>query len=114
MGQIEGWLIGYSGGLGSIAGVLIVDYYFIRDKRLALADLYLPDGEYRYKSGWNLHAVIATLAGCAIAWAGLFLPALHVLYDYAWFVGLLVAGGLYWLLMRGTLTAQRASARQAA
>jgi NCS1 family nucleobase:cation symporter-1 len=111
MGQIEGWLIGYSGGLGSIAGVLIVDYYFVRQKRLALADLYLPDGAYRYTSGWNIAAVVATLAGCAIAWAGLFLPALHVLYDYAWFVGLAVAGGLYWLLMRGTLTAQGASAR---
>jgi nucleobase:cation symporter-1, NCS1 family len=28
-------------------------------------------------------------------------PALRWLYDYAWFVGLIVSGGLYLLLMQG-------------
>jgi NCS1 family nucleobase:cation symporter-1 len=40
-GYIFAWLVGYSGGLGSIAGVLIADYWIIRKKRLALPDLYL-------------------------------------------------------------------------
>jgi NCS1 family nucleobase:cation symporter-1 len=31
--------------------------------------------------------VLATLAGCALAWVGLVIPALKPLYDYAWFVG---------------------------
>src|SRR5262249_5647229 len=43
-GYIFTWLLGYSGGLGSIAGVLIADYWFVRRKRLALEDLYLPGG----------------------------------------------------------------------
>ena len=30
---INGWLLGYSGGLGSIAGVLICDYWFIRKEQ---------------------------------------------------------------------------------
>ena len=38
-GYIFTWLVGYSGGLGSIAGVLIVDYWLVRQKRLALGDL---------------------------------------------------------------------------
>ncbi len=101
-GYIFQWLVGYSGGLGSIAGVLIADYFFVRDKKLALADLYRSDGEYRYKNGWNPAAVIATLAGCALAWIGAFVPALHPLYDYAWFVGFFVAGGAYLGLMRRT------------
>src|SRR5439155_22331889 len=39
-GYIFQWLLGYSGGLGSIAGVLIADYWLVRRKELALEDLY--------------------------------------------------------------------------
>src|SRR6058998_3129644 len=56
-GYIFAWLVGYSGGLGSIAGVLIADYWIVRDKRLALPDLYLERGEYTYSRGWNWRAV---------------------------------------------------------
>ena len=99
-GYIFQWLVGYSGGLGSIAGVLIADYFIVKKRTLVLADLYRGDGVYRYSGGWNPAAVIATLAGCALAWVGAFVPALHPLYDYAWFVGFLVAGGAYLVLMR--------------
>ena len=47
-GYIFGWLVGYSGGLGSIAGVLIADYWIVRQKDLKLGDLYKADGEYSY------------------------------------------------------------------
>jgi NCS1 family nucleobase:cation symporter-1 len=90
-GYIFAWLLGYSGGLGSIAGVLIADYWFIRRKSLALADLYRRQGVYTYAGGWNWRAVVATLAGCFFAWVGLLVPALRPLYDYAWFVGFGVA-----------------------
>src|SRR6185295_14856291 len=52
-GYIFTWLVGYSGGLGSIAGVLIADYWIVRKRKLALEDLYLKDGVY---AGWNLPA----------------------------------------------------------
>src|SRR6187551_2859291 len=45
-GYIYNWLLGYSGGLGSIAGVLIADYWILRKRQLALEELYLPDGRY--------------------------------------------------------------------
>jgi len=97
-GYIFSWLIGYSGGLGSIAGVLIADYWIVRRRQLDLADLYLPKGRY---GGWNPAAVVATLAGCALAWGGLVVPALKPLYDYAWFVGFFVSGAIYVMLSRG-------------
>jgi NCS1 family nucleobase:cation symporter-1 len=81
---IYSWLLGYSGGLGSIAGVLIADYWIVRRTELQLEDLYLPDGAYR---GWNGRAIGATALGCALAWSGLVIPPLRPLYDYAWFVG---------------------------
>ncbi|HEX7253587.1 MAG TPA: NCS1 family nucleobase:cation symporter-1 [Thermoanaerobaculia bacterium] len=96
---IFAWLLGYSGGLGSIAGVLIADYWLVRKRRLRLEDLYLVGGAYRYGGGWNWRAVAATLVGCALAWGGLGVPALKPLYNYAWFVGFFAAGLLYWALM---------------
>jgi NCS1 family nucleobase:cation symporter-1 len=97
-GYIFAWLVGYSGGLGSIAGVLIADYWIVRRRKLDLADLYLPTGRY---GGWNPAAVVATLAGCALAWGGLIVPALKPLYDYAWFVGFFASGAIYVMLARG-------------
>jgi NCS1 family nucleobase:cation symporter-1 len=88
-GYIFTWLLGYSGGLGSIAGVLIADYWIVKRRQLSLEDLYLADGAYR---GWNVRAIAATAIGCALAWGGLVIPAMKLLYDYAWFVGFFAAG----------------------
>ena len=101
-GYIFNWLLGYSGGLGSIAGVLIADYWIVRQEEPRFEDLYLQDGRY---GRWNWAGVVATLAGCAVAWVGLIVPALRPLYDYAWFVGFGVGGGVYvalTLLLRGS------------
>ena len=91
-GYIYTWLLGYSGGLGSIAGVLIADYWIVRRSELRLEDLYLENGVYR---GWNGRAIGATALGCALAWCGLLVPMLRPLYDYAWFVGFFAAGLAY-------------------
>ena len=103
---IDGWLVGYSGGMGSIGAVLIVDYWLIRKKRLALGDLYRRRGAYSYTGGWNLRAAIATILGCAFAWSGPILTKLgkpisffDTLYSYGWFVGFAVAGISYLILM---------------
>lgn len=93
------WLVGYSGLLGPIAGIFIADYWVVRKARLSLADLYTPYGIY---GRWNGKAMISLVAGVAVALIGLVVPALRVLYDYAWFVGFGVAFGLYVVLMHGT------------
>ena len=98
-GYIFNWLVGYSGGLGSIAGVLITDYWIVRRRELALEDLYVTEGRY---GAWNAAGIIATLAGCAVAWIGLIYAPLRVLYDYAWFVGFGTSAGVYLLLARRT------------
>ncbi|MEP6915048.1 MAG: NCS1 family nucleobase:cation symporter-1 [Acidobacteriota bacterium] len=91
-GYIFNWLLGYSGGLGSIAGVLIADYWLVRRTNLSLEDLYLTSGRY---GRWNPAGIVATLAGCALAWGGLVYAPLRPLFDYAWFVGFGVAAAVY-------------------
>ncbi len=97
---IDGWLVGYSGGMGSIAGVLIVDYWLVRNKRLALVDLYRTQGQYTYAGGWNWRAVAATIVGCLLAWIGLVVPPLRPLYDYGWFVGFGASAATHLALMK--------------
>ncbi len=97
---IFGWLIGYSGLLGPIAGVMIADYFLVRHCDLQLDDLYRRRGAYEFSNGVNYRAIAALVAGIAIALLGLVVPPLRWLYDYAWFVGFFVAGGLYTLLMQ--------------
>jgi nucleobase:cation symporter-1, NCS1 family len=129
-GYIFKWLLGYSGGLGSIAGVLVADYWFVRNAKLRLADLYRRNGVYAYGPavgqepgvsgdaphyreasnpkgarvvyrgpGVNPIAIVATLVGCFLAWIGLVVKPLAVLYDYAWFVGAGGAALAYCLMM---------------
>jgi NCS1 family nucleobase:cation symporter-1 len=99
---IFGWLVGYSGLLGPIAGVMICDYFLVRHRALELDELYVRGGLYEYTNGFNLRALWALGAGIVVALFGLVYPPLYVLYKYAWFAGFLVSGIVYYVLMIGT------------
>jgi nucleobase:cation symporter-1, NCS1 family len=96
---IFGWLVGYSGLLGPIAGIMIADYFIVRRRSLVLEDLYRRDGVYEYVNGINSRALISVGLGVVVALLGLALPGVRWLYDYAWFVGFGVAGLSYVVLM---------------
>lgn len=111
-GYIFTWLVGYSALLGPVAGIMLVDYYFLRDTRLDVDELFAERGEYSYRNGWNPAAVIALACGVLPnlpgflnaafpdAFAGV--PALFkTVYTYAWFAGLAISALVYAALMRG-------------
>jgi NCS1 family nucleobase:cation symporter-1 len=97
---IFGWLVGYSGLLGPVAGTMIADYFVVRRCQLHVDDLYRRGGRYEYRDGINYRAIAALALGVAVALAGLAVPSLRWLYDYAWFVGFGVSGAAYIWLMR--------------
>src|SRR6202047_4881959 len=97
---IFGWLVGYSGFLGPIAGVLICDYFLVRKKHLFVEDLYQRGGQYEYSGGFHWQAIAALAAGAVVAFIGLLLPPLRTLYNYAWFVGFAVSFLAYFALMK--------------
>ena len=94
------WLISYSGLLGAVGGVIVCDYLLLRRTALNLPDLYNPAGEYRYQRGFNRSAVLALLAGIAVALLGKVHPTLAFLFNGAWFSASLVSFIVYWGLMR--------------
>ncbi|GAA2784929.1 NCS1 family nucleobase:cation symporter-1 [Kitasatospora paracochleata] len=112
------WLGVVGGLLGTVAGVLIADYWLVRRTRLRLADLYRPDGIYWYTGGWNWRAVTAFLIGGLLAVGGShggpfpadgLIPVLEPLADYGWAVGFASAFALH-AALAPTRTRRRASA----
>jgi NCS1 family nucleobase:cation symporter-1 len=110
-GYIFTWLVGYSSLLGPVGGILIVDYYFIRRQQLSLSGLYSVKGPYTYSGGYNPLAMSCLLLGILPSIPGFLTTVKAIrpetfpswivqLYNYAWFVGFIVAGAGYGLLMR--------------
>lgn len=108
---IFGWLVGYSGLLGPVAGIMVADYFVLRHRRLEVAELYKANGFYTYSAGFNPKAIAALVVGVVAALIGLFVPGLRALYDYAWFVGFFLSAAVYIVLMR---VVPRVSARETA
>jgi nucleobase:cation symporter-1, NCS1 family len=104
---IFGWLVGCSALLGPIAGIMICDYYLVRGRELLVEDLYRRGGAYEYRGGFNPRAMMALACGVGVALIGLAVPAVRWLYDYAWFIGFVVSGGLYFLLAQRPFVEQR-------
>ncbi|HUL15093.1 MAG TPA: cytosine permease, partial [Terriglobales bacterium] len=102
---IFGWLVGYSGFLGPIAGIMIADYFVLRRETLSLDSLYRRGGAYEYLRGFNFRALAALALGIVVALVGLVVPPLRWLYSYAWFVGFFVSAVSYVLLMPRSLAA---------
>ena len=50
---IFGWLVGYSGLLGPVAGIMVSDYFLIRKTELDVNSLYHREGAYHYTRGIN-------------------------------------------------------------
>jgi cytosine/uracil/thiamine/allantoin permease len=101
LNEISGFLIFVSGLLGPVLGILIADYYLVRKKKIALAELYKEEGIYSYgKTGFNKAAMIALLVGVFLALIGYWVPALNFLYSLSWFTGFIISFVLYYLLMK--------------
>ena len=96
---IFGWLVGYSGLLGPVAGIMVCDYFLIRKTELDVNSLYHSRGRVPLHQGHQSASDCGAGAGVAIALVGLVVKPLHFLYDYAWFVGFFTAGVIYVALM---------------
>ena len=105
------WLLGYGALLGSIAGVMLTDYYLVKRRQLVPAELYSPTGRYSYGGGgWNWRALVALAIGIGPNVPGFLFKASNGeikvpsfftgLYDYAWFLSLILAGLSHFVLSK--------------
>lgn len=115
------WTLGILGALiGPLFGILIADYYVVRDQHIEVDELFTleEDGLYYYDKGFNPAAVIAVAVSGVIAVLSVVIPKLADvvtwLPDYSWFLGCGLGFVLYWgltvLLGTPTSTGQRKAA----
>ena len=90
------WLLDYSSLLGPIAGIMVVDYFIIRQQKLDLEGLYL-DGVY---PAWNWNGFIAFGVPVVLTLLSLGSSAFSWFYDYGWFTGSLLGAAIYYGLSR--------------
>ncbi|MBK7077808.1 MAG: NCS1 family nucleobase:cation symporter-1 [Myxococcales bacterium] len=105
------WLVGYGVLLGPIGAIMIIDYFVLRRRELAVDDLYRRGGQYEYANGINPRALIAFALGVAPCLPGFLVAAsgaapstvpafFNHLYTWAWFVSSGVSAAAYYALMR--------------
>ena len=87
---------------GPIFGVIIVDYYLIKESNLSNKDLYLPESKsiYYYSNGWHIKAIYSLALGFIFSASTIWNVNLMFLQSYAWIIGAIVSSLTYYLLAK--------------
>jgi NCS1 family nucleobase:cation symporter-1 len=88
--------------IGPLFGILIADFYFARHQHIVVDDLYTmsPAGKYWYRNGYNPAAVMAIIPSAFVPIICAVIPALSILANFTWFIGVALGFCLYTVLMR--------------
>ena len=87
---------------GPLFGVMIADYYLIKNKELSNNDIYSIDGEgmYIYSGGWHLKGVYSLFIGFIFSASTIWNANLIFLQSYGWLIGAIIAWITYYLLAK--------------
>lgn len=88
--------------IGPLFGILIADFYIVRQQKVDVDALYSmkPGGTYWYSNGYNRKAIWAMVPAAIIPILCVIVPALHAAANYTWFIGMAVGFVVYVLLNR--------------
>ena len=90
MEQYENFLFFIGAMFVPLFGVVLTDYFLIRQRRLNVTEIYKTGGEYWYKNGFNIIAIIAWAAG-------------FITFESIAFMKLPVGGSLPAIVVAGTI-----------
>ena len=87
---------------GPLFGLMIADYYLIKNEQLSNKDIYSLDGEglYFYSGGWHLKGIYSLFLGFVFASSTIWNSNLMFLQPYAWIIGAIVSYITYYLLTK--------------
>lgn len=97
----------FLGGLGAILGplfgIMMVDYYLVRRRRVVIEDLFRDEssGAYYYRRGVNPRALYVFVPTALIACVVALLPSFALAAPFSWFVGAGLGAVAYYFAMRG-------------
>ena len=87
---------------GPLFGVIIIDYYLIKNSSLSNKDIYSVeiDSAYYYSKGWHVKAIYSLIIGFIFSASTIWNVNLMFLQSYAWIIGALVSSSTYYLLAK--------------
>jgi NCS1 family nucleobase:cation symporter-1 len=106
--SFDQWIVSIVVWISPWAGITLVEYFVLRRGKVDVPALYEPPDSSPY-GDVNWPAIVALVIGLAAGWAwefGLVEPLQGPIAkatgntDFSWAAGMIVAGGLYWLLAR--------------
>ena len=85
---------------GPIAGIMIIDYYIIKNKKIINKDVFSSnkDGAYYYSGGWHIKSIYSLLIGFIFASATIWNAELGFLQPFSWIIGAIFSSITYYLL----------------
>ena len=92
----------FSSFFGPLFGVMIADYYLIKNKELSNKDIYSLDGEgmYFYSGGWHLKGIYSLFLGFIFSSSTIWNVNLMFLQPYGWIIGAIFSCIIYYLLAK--------------
>ena len=97
-GLYANWLLTYSSLLVPIAGIMVVDYFLVRDQRYDAIALYKDNAGY---PAWNLPGFIAFLVPVGLTIAAMVIGDsswFYSFYENGWFTGSILGGLIYYFV----------------
>ena len=85
---------------GPIAGIMLVDYYVIKDKKIINKDVFSSNknGAYFYSGGWQIKSIYSLFIGFIFASATIWNVELRFLQSFSWIIGACFSSFTYYLL----------------
>ena len=85
---------------GPLFGVMVVDYYLVRESNLSNNDFFSLDknGLYFYSNGWHVKAVYSLSLGFVFAASTIWNESLMNFQSYSWIIGASISSLTYYLL----------------
>ena len=85
---------------GPLFGVMVIDYYLIKDKSLDNKAIFSLDekDKYAYTNGWNIKAIYSLILGFIFAASTIWNESLMFFQTFSWMIGAFIASLTYYLL----------------
>ena len=85
---------------GPIFGIIIADYYLIKEKNINNKDIFssLENGIYYYSGGWQIKGIYSLFIGSIFSAATIWNPQLMFLNSFSWLIGAFISFSTYYLL----------------
>ena len=85
---------------GPLSGVMVVDYYLIKNKELNNKDIFSLDTNslYFYSNGWHIKAIYSLIMGFVFAASTIWNENLLQFQSFSWIIGAFISSLTYYLL----------------